>query len=149
MGDIYEAAFHNGWLRRRVEPEPREIFVFGSNLAGRHGKGAALAAAKEHGAIYGLGVGLQGNSYAIPTKDETLHALPLWRIKVHVDQFIAFAKANQDLRFKITPIGCGLAGYSPGQIAPMFHGAPPNCILPEEFKCITSEESRRTPGPAA
>jgi len=113
---------------------PREIFVFGSNLAGRHGKGAALAALKEHGAIYGQGFGLQGNSYAIPTKDERLRVLPLYAICDYVDQFVQFADERGDLTFRLTPIGCGLAGYKPEQIAPFFRDAPANVILPKVFR---------------
>lgn len=108
----------------------REIFVFGSNLAGRHGKGAALTAYKSYGAIYGQGIGLQGDSYAIPTKDEKINTLPLSKIKKYVEQFIKFAKLNPDLRFKVTAIGTGLAGYDEADIAPMFINAPDNCILP-------------------
>ncbi len=109
------------------------IFVFGSNLAGRHGKGAALFAKQHHGAIYGQGEGLQGNSYGIPTKDENLRTLPLDRIKCHVEKFLEFARSNANLKFQVTAIGCGLAGYKPYQIAPMFSNAPKNCVLPEEF----------------
>lgn len=108
----------------------KEIFVFGSNLAGRHGKGAALTAFREYGAIYGEGVGLQGNSYAIPTKDENINTLPLNKIQKHVEQFIRFAKLNPELTFKVTAIGTGLAGYDESDIAPMFIDAPDNCILP-------------------
>jgi len=109
------------------------IFVFGSNLAGRHGKGAALYARQYHGAIYGQGVGLQGSSYAIPTKDAQIRTLPLNQIQQHVDDFNTFAASRPDLTFQVTPIGCGLAGYKPDQIAPMFKGAPTNCILPDAF----------------
>jgi hypothetical protein len=109
------------------------IFVFGSNLAGRHGKGAALEAITRHGAIYGQGEGLQGNSYAIPTKDSQLQPLALWRIKEYVSNFKRFAKLNPQLEFMVTKIGCGLAGYSPEDIAPMFDNAPTNCKLPIEF----------------
>ena len=112
------------------------IFVFGSNLAGRHGKGAALFARQRHGAVYGQGVGLQGNSYAIPTKDEQLRTLPLEEIRRYVEQFKAFARQHPELTFQVTAIGCGLAGYRPPQIAPMFADAPANCILPDEFKAI-------------
>jgi hypothetical protein len=112
-----------------VEP----VFVFGSNLAGRHGKGAALWAAQNRGAVYGVGVGHRGNSYALPTKDMHIKTLPLARIRQYVEDFLAFARANADLSFQLTPIGCGLAGYKPEQIAPMFKGAPPNVILPPEF----------------
>ena len=111
-----------------------EIFVFGSNLRGAHGKGAALFARQHHGAIYGQGIGLQGNSYAIPTKDERIRTLPLEAIEGHVYWFLVFARERPDLTFRLTPIGCGLAGYSPEQIGPMFKGAPPNVIIPEEFR---------------
>jgi hypothetical protein len=120
-----------------------EIFVFGSNLAGRHGKGAALAAVKEHGAIYGRGVGRQGNSYAIPTKDEWLHALTLPEIERFVARFLAYAADHPQLTFKVTAIGCGLAGFRPAQIAPFFRGAPPNCILPESFDDVLRDEDCR------
>jgi hypothetical protein len=108
----------------------KNIFVFGSNLAGRHGKGAALTAYRNHGAIYGQGTGLQGNSYAIPTKDEQLISLPLNKIQRHVEVFIRFAKLNPDMTFQVTRIGCGLAGYEDADIAPFFKNAPDNCILP-------------------
>ncbi len=113
----------------------KEIFVFGSNLAGRHGKGAALCAVKEHDAIYGQGSGLQGNSYAIPTKNKELYTLNTWAINYYVSKFILFAWNNPDLHFNVTPIGCGLAGYEPKDIAPMFREALslPNVKLPKEF----------------
>ena len=109
------------------------VMVFGSNLAGRHGKGAALHARQHFGAIYGQGEGLQGHSYAIPTKDERLRTLPLPAIQEGVARFKAFAASRPDLSFQVTPIGCGLAGYKPKDIAPMFAGAPANCLLPPEF----------------
>ena len=118
-----------------------EIFVFGSNLAGRHGKGAALTAKIYHGAIYGRGCGLQGKSYAIPTKDYDLNSLSLSDIKDFVSEFLQFAFYNPQLEFRVTAIGCGLAGYQPSQIAPMFRGAPSNCRLPNEFKTILLENS--------
>ncbi len=97
-----------------------EIFVFGSNLAGRHGKGAALFAKKHHGAIYGKGEGIQGQSYAIPTKDEILRPLPLARIEWHIERFMHFAADHPELLFTVTPIGCGLAGYKQEEIRPLF-----------------------------
>ena len=112
------------------------VFVFGSNLAGRHGKGAALAARKYHGAKYGIGEGPQGNSYAIPTKDEQLKSLPLTEILHGVHRFIMYAEAHPELTFEVTPIGCGLAGYEPRQIAPMFRVAGPNVKLPYEFRQV-------------
>lgn len=113
------------------------IFVFGSNLAGRHGKGAALTAYRQHGAVYGEGVGLYGNSYAIPTKDENLVTLPLHKIKKYVDVFIRFAELNPDMKFEVTRIGCGFAGYEDSDIAPMFVNAPSNCILPVGWRTYT------------
>lgn len=111
--------------------------MFGSNLAGRHGKGAALFARQHHGAVYGCGVGPQGSSYAIPTKDANLRTLPLSEIEMHVVAFLVFAEAARGLlSFRLTPIGCGLAGYRHDQIAPMFRNAPDNVIMPGEFKAI-------------
>jgi hypothetical protein len=113
---------------------PRTIFVFGSNLAGRHGKGAALYARQHHGAVYGRAEGLQGDSYAIPTKDATLRTLPLSEVRKHVEAFLAFTAAHLDLTFHVTRIGCGLAGYTDADIAPMFAQAPANCLLPEGWR---------------
>lgn len=104
------------------------IFTFGSNLKGIHGKGAALAAKNFYGAVQFQGEGLQGNSYAVPTKDENIQILPLERIKIHVDRFVEFTKTS-GLFFYVTPVGCGLAGYKPEQIAPLFRGVQ-NCWLP-------------------
>lgn len=112
----------------------KQIFVFGSNLAGRHGKGAALEARNKHGAVYGQGVGMQGCSYGIPTKNEKLNTLPLKDIQGYVEEFIHFAKVKPEWQFNVTRIGCGLAGYTDAQIAPMFEGAPENCVLPEGWR---------------
>lgn len=110
------------------------IFVFGSNLAGRHGKGAALHARKHHSAEYGVGVGRTGDSYAIPTKDERLKTLPIEMIDRYVIDFIIYAKLHPELKFEVTRIGCGLAGYKQYEIAPLFKGSPDNCILPEGWR---------------
>ena len=110
------------------------IFVFGSNLAGIHGAGAALYARKHHGAILGQGIGLQGDSYAIPTKDKKIKTLPLEQIKPYVDEFILFAKSHPELTFQVTRIGCGLAGYTDKDISPMFKDAPANCNLPDGWR---------------
>lgn len=110
------------------------IFVFGSNLAGRHGKGAALYARQHHGAIYGVGHGIQGNSFAIPTKGHQLQTLPLPLIEWYVRHFVWFAFDHPEHEFEVTKIGCGLAGYQETDIAPMFKGAPPNCHLPEGWR---------------
>lgn len=112
------------------------IFVFGSNLAGRHGKGAALTAKVDFGAEYGVGIGRTGDAYAIPTKGYKLEILPLNIIRVHVNNFIDYAKAHPELEFFVTRIGCGLAGYKDWQIAPMFHDVPKNCKLPKEWNEI-------------
>ena len=110
-----------------------QIFVFGSNLAGIHGAGAAAFARKNCGARIGVGVGMTGESYAIPTKDENIETLDLKTIEGYVDEFLEFARKNPRKKFFVTRIGCGLAGYTDSQIAPMFTRVPPNCILPPEW----------------
>jgi hypothetical protein len=109
------------------------VFVFGSNLRGVHGAGAAKWALENRGAKYWQGQGYQGNSYAIPTKDENIETLPLERINEYVKIFLIFAEQYPEIPFQLTPIGCGLAGLTPAQIAPMFEGAPSNVQLPLEF----------------
>lgn len=111
----------------------QHVFVFGSNLAGHHGRGAALEALKHWGAVRGQGHGRHGMSYAIPTKDEHLRPLGLATIEVHVDDFIRHARANPDMNFLVTRVGCGLAGYKDADIAPMFREAPSNCTLPLDW----------------
>jgi hypothetical protein len=112
-----------------------DIFVFGSNESGRHGKGAARFAYLKHGAIIGQGVGLQGYSYAIPTKDRNLKTLNLDKIKVYIDEFFKDAKINSVFTFNVTEIGCGYAGYTPEDIAPLFKDAMDieNIKLPARF----------------
>lgn len=110
-----------------------DVFVFGSNLAGVHGAGAARFAVQRHGAIMGVGVGLQGLSYGIPTKDRQIQTMPLDDIQPFVEQFLEFAESRPDLTFYITPIGCGLAGYRRDQIRPMFRGMPANCRFAETW----------------
>lgn len=119
--------------------DPSLIFVFGSNLAGRHGAGAAKHARLWYGAVYGNGKGFQGRSYAIPTKDENLKTLPLDSIENYVKEFLVFAKLNPNLKFGVTAIGCGLAGYIPKNIAPFFLGYPKNVILNNDFKQIIGD----------
>lgn len=121
------------------------IFVFGSNLAGRHGKGAARTAHQFYGAVYGQGEGMQGSSYAIPTKDERLCPLPLEQIQQHVFKFITFAKHHPKATFKVTRVGCGLAGYSDEEIAPFFRFAPSNCILPDMWMGVINALSSPRP----
>lgn len=112
---------------------PNSIFVFGSNLAGRHGKGAAKEALNWWGAVYGEHVGHHGR-YALPTKDAYLQTLSLPVIDMYVKKFIAYAEANPQLQFLVTRIGCGLAGYTDQQISPMFKNAPANCVLPPGWR---------------
>lgn len=121
---------------RRISPaviehlQPNEIFVFGSNLQGMHGGGAARAAYRKFGAIMGCGVGLQGQSYAIPTMQGGVET-----IRPYVDDFIAFARTHRELKFLVTRIGCGIAGFRDEEIAPLFRAAlhEPNIYLPQEF----------------
>ena len=119
----------------------RTIFVFGSNLAGIHGAGAALYAKLNHGAPYEknvtarwgkrgqYGIGMQGNSYAIPTKDEWIKTMPLLSILPYIIEFIGYAKSHPELDFNVTRLGCGLAGYKDEDMSPMFSGAPDNVFL--------------------
>lgn len=119
-----------------TELGPKDIFVFGSNLAGAHGGGAAKLAHQNFGAIMGQGVGLQGNSYGIPTMQGGIET-----IKPYVDQFIEFAKSHPELTFYVTKIGCGIAGFKENEIAPLFKEAVriSNIRLPEDFvKIINS-----------
>ena len=115
---------------RITELKPNEIFVFGSNLAGSHGGGAARFAYDRFGAIWGQGVGLQGQSYAIPTMQGGVET-----IKPFVDEFIEFAFVHIEYKFFVTPIGCGIAGFTVEEMAPLFKDAVdlPNVILPKSF----------------
>ena len=111
------------------------FFVFGSNSAGRHGKGAALTAKNCFGAVYGQGEGEQGQSYAIPTKDAKLKTLPLTEIKGRVEVFLEHARNQSHKTFHVTRIGCGLAGYKDHQVAPLFKGASRNVVfLAQEWR---------------
>lgn len=123
------------------------IFVFGSNEAGRHGKGAAKVAHKNFRAEYGVGRGRTAQAYAVPTKDRHLQVLPLERVAAHVAEFIAYANENPGLNFFVTKVGTGLAGYSDDQIGPLFAPVPPNCSLPNEWRVYVDalRASRPTP----
>ena len=115
--------------------EQEQIFVFGSNLSGRHGKGAAKTALG-WGAKWGQSTGLQGRTYGIPTKDASIRrTLTITEIKPFVDEFIDFAKTRKDLIFLVTEIGCGLAGHKQKDIAPLFLDAVnvENIYLPKKF----------------
>ena len=127
---------YNGVLRPDFTPDyitelkADEIFCFGSNLHGAHGGGAAWVAYRQFGAIMGQGVGLQGQSYAIPTMQGGVET-----IEPYVDTFIEFAKTHPEMRFLMTRIGCGIAGFKDSEIAPLFEKAVPveNICLPKEF----------------
>lgn len=110
-----------------------EIFVFGSNLQGMHGGGAATVALRNFGAVWGCGVGRQGQSYAIPTMQGEVET-----IKPYVDEFIEYARQHTELTFYVTRIGCGIAGFNDKDIAPLFKEALElnNVIIPESFYYI-------------
>lgn len=115
------------------------IYVFGSNLAGRHGAGSARVAMRLHGARWGVGEGPTGQAYALPTKDSVMRTLPLAVITQHVATFLLYAQRCPMHTFYVVEVGCGLAGYTPAQIAPMFAAAPANVRLPTRFlQCLTS-----------
>ena len=118
----------------RLMQSDRAVFVFGSNLAGRHGAGAAADATALYGALYGKGSGFQGRSYAIATKGWNLRTLSIGQIRLEVYAFIEYAKANPETVFAVTRIGCGLAGYHDEDIAPLFNKAPSNCSLPTGWR---------------
>lgn len=124
---MYNREFTPAWIKELKE---NEVFVFGSNLGGFHGGGAARVALEQFGAVWGQGVGLQGKSYAIPTMHGGVDV-----IKPYVDEFIAFAREHREMRFFVTPIGCGIAGFTVEEMAPLFAAAidDENIILPEGF----------------
>lgn len=115
--------------------EDGEVFVFGSNIQGLHMGGAARIAYEKFGAVWGIGEGLQGRSYAIPTMEGLENIVPA------VDRFASFAEQHPELKFYVTAIGCGIAGYRPEQIAPMFQKAAclPNVYLPLSFWKVICE----------
>jgi len=108
--------------------EPGEVFVFGSNAAGMHGGGAAAAALRSFGAVWGQGHGLQGQSYAIDTMSG------FGALGAGVETFREFAGAHPELTFLVTPVGCGVAGYTTREVAPLFAGMPSNVVLPVSFQ---------------
>ena len=124
---MYNREFTPAWIKELKE---NEVFVFGSNLGGFHGGGAARVALEQFGAVWGQGVGLQGQSYAIPTMHGGVDV-----IKPYVDEFITFARGHRELKFLVTPIGCGIAGFTVEEMAPLFADAidDENIILPESF----------------
>lgn len=115
----------NGFIE---ELDEGEVFVFGSNGMGMHGAGAAAVAVRKFGAKFGQAEGLQGRSYAIDTMDG------FEAMAEQVLRFVEFAREHPELRFLVTEIGCGIAGYTPEEVAPLFAGVPKNVVLPESFK---------------
>lgn len=115
------------------------IFVFGSNLAGIHGAGAARDALEKHGAQWGVGEGRTGNAYALPTKNHNIQTMSSREVATYVLRFCAYANKHPEETFFVTRIGCGLAGFRDFQIAPMFRCVPSNCILPIEWKALLDE----------
>jgi hypothetical protein len=117
------------------ELKENEIFVFGSNEGGIHGRGAAETAMYKFGAVFGKGYGIQGQSFAIPTKNRWLKTLPISEISKYVDGFFTFAIQHPELKFYVTKIGCGLAGYSVDEMKELFiyREIPEHVVLPGEF----------------
>lgn len=116
------------------QPQDGEMFVFGSNLSGIHGAGAARAAYEKYGADLQIGFGPRGRSFAIPTKDWLIDSMSLHDIEVFVKQFVKFTYNTRQYNFFVTRVGCGLAGYKDSDIAPMFRNCNINCNFPEEWK---------------
>jgi hypothetical protein len=116
------------------------VFVFGSNLAGIHGAGAAKSARLYHAAAIGVGEGRSGYSYGIPTKDHNLEVRALDDIRASVNSFIEYAEANPRIAFNVTRIGCGYAGFLDEQIAPMFNDCPANCGFDEMWRYYLGDE---------
>lgn len=113
---------------------PKRVFVFGSNESGIHGAGAAKVAYEKHGARYGKSYGHYGDSFAIPTKDEYIESMPMERVQMYVQGFLAYAIGHRKLNFQVTCIGCGLAGFKDSEIAPLFKDAPKNCLFDEKWR---------------
>lgn len=112
----------------------KPVFVFGSNESGIHGAGAAKFAYEKKGARWGKSYGHYGDSFAIPTKDEYIETMPLDRIQEYVQGFLAYARGHRKVKFQVTAIGCGLAGYKHEDIAPMFRMAPSNCSFDTQWE---------------
>lgn len=141
----HDLAARYRYHRDGAQPAEGEVFVFGSNQAGRHGAGAAAAAVRLYGAGYGVGDGLWGRSYAIATKDRRIQTLQLEAVRANVVRFLNFARSRPDLSFFVTRVGCGLAGYRDADIAPLFSDAPENCSFAIEWKRYLEPAARPTP----
>jgi len=126
--------YHN--LTNITKLNDNQVFVFGSNEGGIHGKGAAYTARKHFGAQLGVGVGPTGQSYAIPTKDENLKVLDIITIAHRVSMFIFYTMQFPKKEFVVTAIGCGLAGFKHEEMAPLFKDAGENVVLPDIWKPV-------------
>jgi hypothetical protein len=129
------------WLRSNMPQaaaittlEPNEIFVFGSNTAGRHGAGAARQAREVWGAVLGVGEGVTGQCYAFPTLDDQLNQRPIEAIEKSVQLLYSTCEQNADKTFLLTKVGCGLAGYSENTMKNLFTNTPANLILPLDWQ---------------
>lgn len=118
---------------RVTELQPDEVFVFGSNATGAHGGGAARIACDRFGAVWGKGHGHHGQTYAIDTMSG------LGTLEREARTFIDYAAQHPELRFLLTPVGCGIAGYTPAQVAPFFTGLPSNVTVPQSFVTYLAE----------
>lgn len=118
--------------------EDNQVFVFGSNMNGNHAGGAARTAVKNFGAIEGQAIGIQGQSYAIPTLDADMDKISLDDLLIHINNFKSFANANPEKEFIVTKIGCGIAGFDEDEIKPLVHCliGLPNVLLPEGWNSI-------------
>ena len=134
-GGCFEASKQQYTQENIKSLKPGEIFVFGSNLSGIHGSGSAKMAYTKFGAKYGVGIGMTGQAYALPTKDKNINTLPLSRIKKYVDDLHNFVLNHQSKHFIITRVGCGKAGYSDKDIGPLFKKfiGLTNVSLPKSF----------------
>ena len=128
------------------EPEKKLVFTFGANERGIHGGGAARIAREKYGAILHQGFGPQGNSFAIPTcskpTGEAGFEIPFERMKYYVDCFLLYAKRHPELEFQVTMIGCGLAGWTKEEMAPLFLNAPDNCKFDTAWQPILGDDRK-------
>jgi hypothetical protein len=134
MSEIPSEGAGYSMIPAHLMEDPNAVAVFGSNTKGRHGAGMALMCKQLYGAIYGFGIGIQGKSYAIPTKDGNFHnlrdpraRLPLIDIELSVNDWMWYAEHHPEKKFYVGRIGCGLAGNLDSEIAPLFTGSPANC----------------------
>lgn len=117
------------------------VFVFGSNLSGIHGLGAARYASIHKRAVWGVGEGPTGNAYALPTKGLHITFMNLNEVTIRVDTFLLYASKHRDLKFQVTQVGCGLGGFSKEHIAPLFKYSPDNCYFDTKWKALMPAET--------